>query len=313
VSDRLPPWLRRTKQQLAERHEMQRRLRGHALHTVCEEARCPNIGECFARTTATFLLMGPNCTRACGFCNVARGPAAPLDPNEPVNAAKAAGAMGLRHVVFTSVTRDDLPLGGAAHFAQAIHETHRTLPTATIEALTPDFGGDERAFELIAQAPLAVFNHNVETVARLYPAARPQADYARSLGVLSWMARRRPAWLVKSGFMLGLGETASEVEALLSDLLAAGVTAITIGQYLRPRLANLPVARYVPPKEFAAWGERATAVGFARVASAPLVRSSYLANRMAPNARGCLPSGGEVPTNYVEEPEREDENGFLST
>lgn len=279
MSSRLPPWLRRTKQDLARLHEMKRKLRGQGLHTVCEEARCPNIGECFGRTTATFLIMGPVCSRHCGFCNVAAGLPAPLDPEEPYHVAQAAKDLGLRHVVITSVTRDDLPLGGAGHFVETILAVRETLPAATIEVLTPDFQADETALVAIAQAPIQVFNHNVETVARLYPTARPQADYRRSLFVLKCLAALRPDILVKSGFMLGLGETDAEVVELLADLRAHRVNALTIGQYLRPRLANLPVERYVPPEEFAAWEDRAKNAGFAHVAAGPLVRSSYQADR----------------------------------
>lgn len=279
-SPRLPPWLRREKRDLAKIHETKKRLRGLALHTVCEEARCPNLAECFARTTAAFLLMGPVCTRACGFCNMAPGELRPLDPDEPARVAEAAATMGLRHIVLTSVTRDDLPRGGAGHFAATAQAIERRLPEATIEVLTPDFQGDEDALAAVAAAPIDVFNHNLETVARLYPTARPQADYRRSLRVLGRMAKMRPGMAIKSGFMLGLGETPDEVRTLLADLRAAGATAVTIGQYLRPRLTNLPVARYAPPAEFAAWEAAARALGFRRVAAGPLVRSSYFAEKM---------------------------------
>jgi lipoic acid synthetase len=287
-NSRLPPWLRREKSDLVKIHAVQKSLRGRGLHTVCEEARCPNLAECFARTTATFLLMGPYCTRACRFCNVPNSgdtiqhrvsPNA-LDPDEPARVAEAAVEWGLRHVVLTSVTRDDLPLGGAAHFAATARALQARLPDATIEMLTPDFLGDERALAEIAAAPLHMFNHNVETAARLYPEVRPQADYRRSLDVLGRFAALRPDVSIKSGFMLGLGETADEIRALLADLLAAQVGAVTIGQYLQPRLTNRPVARYVPPEEFAAWEREARAMGFRRVAAGPLVRSSYHAEKM---------------------------------
>lgn len=280
MTQRLPPWLRQNKRDLARLHAMQKHLRGLSVHTVCEQARCPNIGECFGRTTATYLLLGPTCTRGCGFCNVETAPPRPPDPLEPRHVAQSAAAMGLRHVVLTSVTRDDLPLGGAEHFLRAVLEVKELLPGATIEVLTPDFQGSMAALEILAAAPIDVFNHNLETVARLYPTARPQADYRRSLEVLRHFKTLRPEVLSKSGFMLGLGETDEEVLVLLKDLRDAGVEAVTIGQYIRPRLAKLPVERYVEPELFVRWAERAKAEGFRRVAAAPLVRSSYMAETM---------------------------------
>jgi lipoic acid synthetase len=281
MTERLPPWLRRPAKDAAQVHHLKTRLRGLALHTVCEEARCPNLAECFARPTATFLLLGDVCTRACRFCNVTGGAPKPLDPHEPEHVAAAAVELGLKHVVLTSVTRDDLPDGGAAHFAATVRAIKSAQPAATVEILTPDFLGGREALEIVAAAPFEVFNHNAETVARLYPTVRPAADYDRSLGVLAFMAERRPDAITKSGFMLGLGEEDREVESLLLDLRRAGVQAVTIGQYLRPRRACLPVCRYVPPDEFASWGERAKEMGFSRVASAPLVRSSYFADRLS--------------------------------
>jgi len=277
---RLPPWLRQNKRDLARLHVMQKHLRGHRLHTVCEQARCPNIGECFGRNTATYLLMGPTCTRGCGFCNMTTAPPAPPDPHEPREVARSAAAMNLRHVVLTSVTRDDLPMGGAEHFLQTVLEVKELLPAATVEVLTPDFQGSIEALKIIALAPIDVFNHNLETVSRLYPTARPQADYRRSLAVLRSFKQLRPTVTSKSGFMLGLGETDAEVEILLHDLREAGVEAVTIGQYLRPRLAKLPVVRYVEPARFAQWAAYARRAGFRRVAAAPLIRSSYQAENM---------------------------------
>ncbi len=280
MSGRLPPWLRKPIRDHERVQALHRRLRGKNLHTVCEEARCPNIGECFSRNMATFLLMGPNCSRNCGFCNIGSGPLAPLDPDEPKNVASAAAEMQLVHVVITSVTRDDLPLGGAEHFFLTVVEVKKALPKATIEVLTPDFGGNREALQKIAAAPIDVFNHNMETVARLYSKVRAPADYRQSLDVLRAMAQLRPDTIIKSGLMLGLGETDDEVHVVLQDLRSANTTALTMGQYLRPRLANLPVERYVEPEAFAEWQKTALALGFSRVAAAPLVRSSYLADRL---------------------------------
>ncbi len=280
MSERLPPWVRRPKRRAEEIHRVKARLRGLRLHTVCEEARCPNLAECFARPTATFLLMGDVCNRGCRFCNVENGVPRPLDPEEPAKVAAAAAELALRHVVLTSVTRDDLPLGGADHFVATVRAIRQVLPEASIEILTPDFQGSAEALAALDDAPFNVFNHNMETVARLYADVRPAANYVRSLAVLTEMARRRPDTLIKSGFMLGLGEQEDEVWSLLRDLRAANVQAVTIGQYLQPRRVCLPVARYVTPEEFAAWGARAGELGFTHVASAPLVRSSYLADQL---------------------------------
>jgi len=278
--DRLPPWLRQSKRDVVKIHQMKMRLRGHRLHTVCEEARCPNMAECFARPTATFMILGNRCTRNCGFCNVEHGQPLPPDPLEPQLVASAAKEMELTHVVLTSVTRDDLPLGGAEHFCACVTAIKHELPRATVEVLTPDFCGNREALDLLVHAPLDVFNHNVETAPRLYAVARPQADYHTSLEVLAYLTERLPHALIKSGLMLGLGEEKEEIETVLHDLHWAGVRAVTIGQYLRPRLSCLPVVRYIPPHEFAAWGTIAEEIGFTNVASAPLVRSSYLADRM---------------------------------
>ncbi|HPQ67732.1 MAG TPA: lipoyl synthase [bacterium] len=281
--DRLPPWLRQSKRDVVKIHQMKKRLRGRRLHTVCEEARCPNMAECFARPTATFMILGNRCTRNCGFCNIEHGQPPAPDPQEPQLVANAAKEMELTHVVLTSVTRDDLPLGGAEHFRACVTAIKTELPSATVEVLTPDFRGSHEALDLLVDAPLDVFNHNVETVPRLYATARAQADYRTSLDVLAYMARRMPQALIKSGLMLGLGEEKEEIEAVLRDLHAAGVRAVTIGQYLRPRLSCLPVVRYIPPHEFATWGTIAGGIGFTNVAAAPLVRSSYLADRMMCN------------------------------
>jgi lipoic acid synthetase len=255
-------------------------LDGLALHTVCQEARCPNLTECFERGTATFLLLGDRCTRGCRFCAVDHGrPAAP-DPGEPGRVAEAAARLGLGHVVLTSVTRDDLPDGGAEHLAAAIRALGRRLPAATVEVLIPDFRGSHAALETVVRAAPAVLNHNVETVPRLYGSVRPGADYHRSLALLARAKALRPGLVCKSGLMLGLGERTAEVIQVLRDLREAGCDLVTLGQYLPPSGDQLPVARYVPPEEFAAYGAKAEGMGFRGVASGPLVRSSHRAEAL---------------------------------
>jgi lipoic acid synthetase len=255
------------------------------LHTVCESARCPNLGECFAAPTATFLLLGDRCARGCAFCAVGRGDAMSPDPGEPEAVAGAAREMGLRHVVLTSVTRDDLPDGGAAHFAATVRAVRAALPDAAVEVLVPDFGGSEAAVRAILDARPDVFNHNVETVPRLYPTIRPAADFARSVDLLALSKRIAPDALTKSGLMVGLGETAQEVRAVMGRLRDASCDILTIGQYLRPSRRCVPVARYVPPEEFARWEEAGRALGFSAVFAGPLVRSSYSAAEVAARAR----------------------------
>jgi lipoic acid synthetase len=278
---RLPPHCvsERNRAPSPEVPRIQRLLRAESLHSVCEEARCPNRSECWARRHVTFMLMGDVCTRACRFCAVATGlPAAPPDPAEPERVARAAEALGLRHVVLTSVDRDDLPDGGAAHFAAGLRALRARLPEASLEVLTPDFQGDPGAVGVVCAARPDVYNHNVETVPRLYRSVRPGASLGRSLGVLSEAARRGEGAVVKSGFMLGLGERIEEVRALLAALRDAGVESVTIGQYLRPSRRHLPVERYWDPEEFDALAGEARQMGFADVASGPLVRSSYNAD-----------------------------------
>lgn len=261
------------------------RLRRAKLHTVCEAARCPNRGECFSRPTATFLILGDRCTRACRFCAVEPGRPGPVDPGEPEAVAAAAQELGLRYVVLTSVTRDDLPDGGAGHFAATIRAVRRRLPAARVEVLTPDFGGDAAAIRVVVEAGPEVFNHNLETVPSLYPRVRPGADYSRSLGLLRRVKELAPDLVTKSGLMLGLGESEREVEAVMQDLSAAGVEILTLGQYLAPSRRHLPVARYLEPEEFAAWGERGRALGFRQVFAGPLVRSSYQAEEVWETSR----------------------------
>jgi lipoic acid synthetase len=273
----LPSWIRRRFPPQEEWERVERLLRSLSLHTVCESARCPNLGECFRRGTATFLILGDTCTRSCRFCAVKKGVPLPPDPEEPRRVAEAARTLNLRHVVVTSVTRDDLPDGGAEHFAKTIQAIRECLPQATVEVLVPDFQGSAEALEVVLAACPDVLNHNVETVPRLYPLVRPQADYARSLELLRRTKVRYPGILVKSGLMVGLGETQKEVEAVLWDLKEVGCDVVTIGQYLRPTAWHLPVAAYVPPEVFAYYREYALRLGFRGVASGPFVRSSYRA------------------------------------
>ena len=257
-------------------------LRAHKLHTVCEEASCPNLGECFSHGTATFMIMGDKCTRRCPFCDVAHGRPDPLDASEPGQLADAVALMELRYVVVTSVDRDDLRDGGAGHFADCIRAVRERCPATRIEVLVPDFRGRmERALESLAAAPPDVFNHNLETVPRLYRRARPGADYRWSLTLLEKYKTACADVMTKSGIMLGLGEQRDEVDAVLRDLRAHRVDMVTIGQYLAPTRDHLPVERYVPPAEFAEIGSYARSLGFTNVASGPLVRSSYHADLQA--------------------------------
>jgi lipoic acid synthetase len=256
-------------------------MRGLGLHTVCEEANCPNIGECWHHGTATFMILGSTCTRSCGYCNVTHGAPLPPDQQEPVKVASAIQALALNYVVVTSVDRDDLPDFGATHFARTIAETRARIPGCRIEVLIPDFQGDEAALRVVLDAKPDVLNHNIETVPRLYRTARPGGRYPRALEVLSRTRRLAPSMATKSGLMVGLGEEWDEVVATLKDLRAADVNIVTIGQYLRPSLANLPMVRYYTPAEFAELKRIALGLGFGHVESGPLVRSSYHAHEQA--------------------------------
>lgn len=268
-----PDWLRVRMPMGSGTERVQAIVSGQKLHTVCASAHCPNMGECWRQGTATFMINGGVCTRHCTFCAVGAGCPPPLDPEEPRRVAEAAAAMGLRFAVVTSVTRDDLPDGGAAAFAATIFQLRDRIPGVGVEVLIPDFCGDPAALGVVFAARPDVLNHNIETVPRLYPAVRPQAVYERSLRVL---AQARAAGLAaKSGLMLGLGETAEEVEQALRDLRAHGCERVTIGQYLRPSARHHPVVRYAEPAEFDRWRQRAEALGFTAVQSGPLVRSSY--------------------------------------
>ncbi len=277
-----PDWLRVRSPFGPEVTRIKGILRRHGLHTVCEEAACPNLGECFRHGTATFMIMGGICTRRCPFCDVAHGRPEPLDPAEPEQLAETIGAMGLRFAVITSVDRDDLRDGGAAHFAACIDAVRRHAPETGIEVLVPDFRGrQERAVPILAETPPDIFNHNLETVPRLYRKVRPGADYQTSLDLLKRYGDTHPLVPTKSGLMLGLGEERDELLVVLSDLRAHGCTHLTLGQYLQPSRHHLPVERFVPPDEFADLGEIAREMGFTHVASGPLIRSSYHAERQA--------------------------------
>ena len=285
---RLPEWARKSRTQFQSLNRLKRDLRHLNLHTVCESARCPNIHECFHRGSATFMILGNRCTRGCGFCSVPKGNPElhdmRLDPAEPANVARMAASMSLRHVVITSVNRDDLEDGGSRHFAETVSEVRRALPNARVEVLTPDFCGDLDAVARVLAAGPHIFNHNMETVPRLYRRVRPQADYRQSLRVLSFAQQYAPTVLTKSGFMVGLGETDPEVRELLRDLRAANTAIATIGQYLQPTRRNLPVADYIEPAQFDAWRDYGLSLGFRAVFSGPLVRSSYMADGVADEA-----------------------------
>lgn len=276
---RLPPWLKRKLPRGNGNFFTQDLLRELRLETVCENARCPNRPECYARRTATFMILGNVCTRPCGFCSVPKGAPDALEDDEPARVAEAAHRLGLRHVVITSVTRDDLPDGGADHFRRCILAV-RERTGAVVEVLTPDFLGDLSAVDRVLEAAPEVFNHNMETVPRLYRKVRGRASYQRSLDLLAHVKRRAPAIVTKSGLMLGLGETTEELLEVLADLRAAGCDTLTLGQYLAPTLKHIPVARYVPPAEFDALAVLARSLGFAKVVAGPFVRSSYHADEM---------------------------------
>ncbi|ALG67541.1 lipoyl synthase [Beggiatoa leptomitoformis] len=279
---RKPEWIRIRVPSGSAVRDLKDKLRTHQLHTVCEEASCPNLNECFSGGTATFMIMGDICTRRCPFCDVAHGRPEPLDENEPINLAHTIADMGLNYVVITSVDRDDLRDGGAGHFVACISAIRELSPKTRIEVLVPDFRGRlEKALEILHQAPPDVFNHNLETVPRLYKQARPGADYAWSLNLIKQYKAQHPDVLTKSGLMLGLGETLEEVQAVMADLRTHDCDMLTLGQYLQPSQHHLALQRYVTPQEFKELGETAKQMGFKQVASAPLVRSSYHADKQA--------------------------------
>ena len=280
TSKRLPAWLKRDLPRGNENFFTQNLLTELRLETVCENARCPNRPECYARRTATFMILGNVCTRPCGFCSVPRGIPEQLEDDEPQRVAEAAFRLALRHVVITSVTRDDLADGGADHFYRCVLAV-RERTGAVVEVLTPDFLGDKASIDRVLEARPEVYNHNMETVPRFYKKVRGRADYQRSLDLLDHVKRHSPETVTKSGLMLGLGETAEELLDVLADLRAVKCDTLTLGQYLTPTLKHVPVARYLPPEEFDALAVLARSLGFAHVASGPFVRSSYHADEMA--------------------------------
>lgn len=275
-----PPWLRKRLPPYQDVLKVKGLLEEAGLHTVCEEARCPNCGDCFSKGTATFLILGEVCTRGCGFCAVRQGVPEPPEEDEPERIANVVRKMGLRHAVITSVTRDDLPDGGASFFARTIEAIRKEDSAVKVEVLIPDFRGDLSSLEIVLKASPDVLNHNLETVPRLYPEVRPKGDYRRSLDLLKASKSRCPQIKTKSGFMLGLGETHGEVLDLMADLREAGCDLLTIGQYLQPRPDRLPVRRYLPPEAFEDYRRIGLEMGFQAVASGPFVRSSFQASEM---------------------------------
>lgn len=286
---RLPEFLRKPETHFGSVQLLKNALREHNLHTVCESARCPNIHECFHRGAATFMILGNICTRGCTFCSVPKGDpnkqSMPIDPEEPDNVAAMASRMALRYVVITSVNRDDLPDGGSGHFARTVRAVRAALPGAQIEVLTPDFCGDTRAIASVLDAEPDVFNHNMETIERLYRRVRPQAGYRQSLDVLAFARSHSPGMLTKSGLMVGMGETEEEVCRLLDDIRAADVDVVTIGQYLQPTRRNMEVAEHVPPDRYERWVEYGERIGLKKVFAGPFVRSSYMADLVNHQAR----------------------------
>ena len=284
ISPPKPPWLRKKIPAAGLNAEILATIKEGAMHTVCAEAKCPNQMECFSKGNATFLLLGPNCTRRCRFCAVEKNPVKPPDPAEPLRTARAVARMGVAFCVLTMVTRDDLPDGGAEHIARTIRAIRRECPGVGVEMLISDLAGNRAALKTVLKAGVEVLNHNIETVPRLYPAVRPQADYRRSIDLLAASKELAPQILTKSGMMLGLGETRDEVLQAMDDLIGAGCGLLTLGQYLAPSDRHHPVVRYVTPEEFDAYRVAAKKRGFSGVASAPLVRSSYRAGLLYQNA-----------------------------
>lgn len=282
MNGEFPEWLKIPAPDEKSLYEMQDLIKGMTLHTVCEEALCPNVGECFKSRTATFLLMGDVCTRNCNFCAVRHGNPLPLDPDEPRHIAEACKALGLKYVVLTCVTRDDLADGGASHMALVVKEVKKLNPGAKVELLTSDLAGSRDALKNLLEAPLDVLAHNVETVPSLYPAVRPQANYERSLAVIEMAKTIAPKVLTKSGIMVGLGETYEEVFEVMSDLISVGCDILTIGQYLQPSPSHLPVKEFVPPKQYQMYEQKGLELGFKYVVAGPLVRSSYRASAYQP-------------------------------
>jgi lipoic acid synthetase len=275
MSQRLPEWLTIRLPRPDTIKEVEAMMRAKSLHTVCESARCPNLPECWSKKTATFMILGDTCTRSCGFCAIKVGRGTEVNPEEPADVAKVATDLGLKHVVVTSVARDDMPDQGAGQFAATIRELHAANPLAIVEVLTPDFKGRKWCIKLVTDAKPEIYNHNIETVERLSTVVRPQAKYSRTLEVLRTVKELDSSIYTKSGIMLGLGETHEEVLKVLGDLRAVGVDAVTIGQYLRPTMHHLPVVDYVHPDQFKQYEKIGEEMGFAFVASGPFIRSSY--------------------------------------
>jgi lipoic acid synthetase len=277
MKQRKPEWLKVKVQANQGKKEVEHLLQALALPTVCQEARCPNLMECYSRKTATFLLLGQNCTRHCAFCTISKGQPQPQAADEPLRVAQAVAKLKLKHAVLTSVTRDDLPDGGASHFAAVIAAVKDQNPDTTVEVLIPDFQGDAQAIETVVTAEPDVINHNIETVPRLYPVIRPEANYKRSLALLALVKKLAPRILTKSGLMVGLGEMEAELEQVFRDLRASGCAALTVGQYLPPSRHHRPVTAYITPAQFARYEAYGKKIGFRHVAAGPFVRSSYRA------------------------------------
>lgn len=280
TNPRLPHWLKKKQKLTREVLELKKMLREKNLNTVCESAGCPNLVECFRKPTATFMILGNHCTRNCAYCGVAKGKPDKLDPDEPLHVAEVSKELGLKHVVITSVTRDDLPDGGAEHYVQTVQAIRNLLPEASVEVLIPDFMGSEDSLKLVLESGIKILNHNIETVPQLYSSIRPQADFQRSLMVLRKSKQIKPEVITKSGLMVGLGETDSQLYEVFHQLAAADCEALTIGQYLRPSIRSYPVQEYVPPDKFNIYKEQAQKAGIKWVFSAPLVRSSYNAEAL---------------------------------
>ena len=294
ISIKKPSWLRRPLPTGPEYEQVRSLIKKSRLHTVCQEAQCPNQFECFSRHTAAFLIMGPGCSRNCRFCSVPTGPSGPPDPEEPRRVAEAAAALNLKYVVVTSVTRDDLPDGGAGFFAKTITAILSRMPDALVEVLIPDFKGDPDALKTVINARPDVLNHNIETVARLYHRVRPEAEYQRSLDLLKQAHDFDPSIPLKSGLMLGLGETSAEIRRTIQDLYNSRCRILTLGQYLQPSRQHLTVERFVPPKEFDDWSRISLKTGFQEVASGPFVRSSYHAHDLYKNIQSQNRSNHEI-------------------
>jgi lipoic acid synthetase len=285
-SRRLPEWLRKRTGDTGPVLAVKKMFRDQGLHTVCQSAKCPNISECFGNGRATFLILGNICTRRCGFCGVEKGTPGPPDPDEPMRVARAVDTLGLRHAVVTSVTRDDLHDGGAGQFADTVQRIRLVSPDTTVETLIPDFPGNGDSVRTVLASGVNVLNHNVETVLRLYPAVRPQADFERSLNIFRLVRREYPECLAKSGLMVGLGETRDEMLLTFRQLAESGCEALTIGQYLAPSRSSLPVREHVTPAEFDAYRDMALNAGLKRVKAGPFVRSSYQAEELMVHSSG---------------------------